>query len=76
MRALQELVEQPEFVHHLEGGGVDRVATEVAQEVPVLLQDHDIHAVAARRRGRRRCPRYIGYRVRSVFGHKTFRDAA
>jgi hypothetical protein len=31
-------------VHHLERGGVDRVAAEVAQEVAVLLQDDDINA--------------------------------
>jgi hypothetical protein len=41
----KELVEPPEFRHHLEGRGVHRVATEVPQEVGVLLEDHDIHAL-------------------------------
>jgi hypothetical protein len=46
MRMHQELVEQSKLVHHFEGGGMDRVAAEVAQEVRVLLQDHDMDAHA------------------------------
>ena len=37
-----EPVEQPELAEHLQRRGVDRVAAEVAQEVAVLLQHHDV----------------------------------
>ena len=42
MRQLEEFVEQAEFVHHVQGRGMDRVAAEVAQEVTVLFQHHDL----------------------------------
>ena len=47
VRQLQEVVEQAEFVHHVQGRGMDGVAAEVAQEVAVLLQ-HDAPDAAAR----------------------------
>ena len=46
MRQLQELIEQAKLVHDLERRGMDGVAAEVAQEVGVLLQHHDIDAGA------------------------------
>jgi len=46
VRQLQERVQQPEFVHHLQGGWVHRVAAEVAQEIAMLLQHDDIDAGA------------------------------
>ncbi len=46
MRALEEIVEDAELVHHLKRRGVDGVAAEVAQEIGVLLQHHDIDAGA------------------------------
>jgi hypothetical protein len=44
VRQPQERLEQAELVDHLERGGVDRVAAEVAQEVGVLLEDQDLDA--------------------------------
>ena len=38
----EELVEQPELVHDLERGGMDRVSPKVAQEVGVLLEHDDV----------------------------------
>ena len=46
VRQLQQVVEQPQLVHHLERRGMDGVAAEVAQEVGVLLQHHDVDAGA------------------------------
>ncbi len=46
MRQAQERVEQPEFVQHLQGRGVDRVAAEVAQEIGVLFQHQHIDSGA------------------------------
>ena len=43
MRSLEEIVEQPELVHHFERRGMDGVAAEVAQEVGMLLEHEDIH---------------------------------
>jgi hypothetical protein len=43
---LQQPVQQSQFVHHLERGGVDRVSAEVAQEVGVLLENEDFDAGA------------------------------
>ena len=41
--ALEEVLQEPQLVHHLQGRGVDGIAAEVAQEVGVLLQDEDVH---------------------------------
>ena len=46
VRALEELVEQAELVHDVERRRVHGVAAEVAQEVSVLLQHHDVDAGA------------------------------
>ena len=46
MRQLQELVDQTEFEHQLERRGMNRVAAEVAKEIGVLLQHHDLNAGA------------------------------
>jgi hypothetical protein len=46
VRQLQELIEQAKLVHDVEGRRVHGVATEVAQEVAVLLQHHGLHAGA------------------------------
>ena len=46
MRQLQELVEQAQFVHQLERRWMDRVAAEIAEEIRVLLQHHDVDAGA------------------------------
>ena len=42
VRPLQELVQEPQLVQHLEGRRVNRVAAKVPEEVSVLLQDHDV----------------------------------
>jgi len=42
MRELKELIEQAKLVHDLEGGGMDGVAAEIAEEVFVLLEHEDI----------------------------------
>ena len=44
VRQLQEVLQQPELVHDLERGRMDRVAAEVAQEVGVLLEHEDLDA--------------------------------
>ena len=41
MRELEEAVEQAELVEELEGGGMDGVAAEVAEEVGVLFEHGD-----------------------------------
>jgi hypothetical protein len=46
MRQLQELVDQAQFNHQLEGRGMNRVASEIAEEISVLLQHHDLNAGA------------------------------
>jgi hypothetical protein len=46
VRQLQEFVEKPQFLHDVERRGMDRVAAEVAQEIGVLLQHHDVDAGA------------------------------
>jgi hypothetical protein len=47
VRQLEKLIEQAKLVHDLERRGMDRVAAEVAEEVGVLLQHHDIDAGAS-----------------------------
>ncbi|MGY3359168.1 hypothetical protein ACVWZK_005831 [Bradyrhizobium sp. GM0.4] len=46
MRQLQESVDQAELVHHLERRRMHGVAAEVAEEIRMLLQHHDIDAGA------------------------------
>ncbi len=46
VRQLEELVEQAELAHQLQRRGMDGVAAEIAQEVAVLLQHHDVDAAA------------------------------
>ena len=46
VRQLEELVEQTELAHHVEGRGMDGVAAEVAQEVAMLLEHDDVDAGA------------------------------
>jgi hypothetical protein len=43
MRALQERIENPEFVHYLKRRGVDGVAAEVSQEISMLFEDDDFY---------------------------------
>ena len=50
MRQLEELIEQAELVHQLERRGVDGVAAEIAQEIGVLLQHHDVDAGAGQQK--------------------------
>ena len=40
----EQVLQQPELVHHLQGRGVDGVAPEVAQEIGVLLKHQHIDA--------------------------------
>ena len=47
MRQFQEVVDQPEFVHHLQRGGMHGVAAKIAEEVGVLFQHHDVDAGAS-----------------------------
>ena len=47
MRQFQESVDQPEFVHHLQGRGMHGVAAEIAEEIGMLLQHHDVDPGAA-----------------------------
>ena len=44
MRAGQELLKQAEFVHQFHGRGMDGVAPEIAQKIPMLFQYERLHA--------------------------------
>jgi hypothetical protein len=44
VRLFQKAVAEPEFIHHLQGRGMNCVAAKVAEEVRVLFQHHDIDA--------------------------------
>ncbi len=46
MRQLQELIDQAQFEHQLERRRMNRVAAEIAEEIGVLLQHHDLNAGA------------------------------
>ena len=46
MREGEEFFEEAELVEELEGGGMDGVAAEVAEEVCVLFEDGDVDALA------------------------------
>ena len=46
MRPLEEIVEQAQFVDHLQGRGMDGVAAEIAEEVRVLLEHDHVDAGA------------------------------
>jgi hypothetical protein len=46
MRQFEELVEKPQFLHHVERRGMDRVAAKIAQEVGVLLEHRHVDAGA------------------------------
>jgi hypothetical protein len=46
MRPLEEILEQAQFVHDLEGRGMDRVAAEITEEVGVLLEHDHVDAGA------------------------------
>jgi hypothetical protein len=46
MRDAQEMLEEAEFVHEFEGGWVDGVAAEIAEEVGVFFEDEDFDASA------------------------------
>src|SRR5260370_41213558 len=41
MRALQELVEQPQLVHDLQGRRMDRIAAEIPQEIGMLFENQN-----------------------------------
>ena len=47
MRQFQESVDQSEFVHHLQRGGMHGVAAKIAEEVGMLLEHHDVDAGAS-----------------------------
>src|SRR5262249_17833676 len=46
MRHCQELVQNSKFVHQFQGGGMDRISTEVAKEILVLFEHTDVYAFA------------------------------
>src|SRR4030095_201321 len=46
MREFKKVGQQSELVHHLESGGMNRVAAEIAKEVGVLFQNDHLHAGA------------------------------
>ena len=46
---LQEFLEQAELVHHLQRRGMDGVAAEIAEEIPMLFEHDDIDAGARQR---------------------------
>jgi hypothetical protein len=42
----QEIIEEAELVHQLEGGGVNGVAAKIAEKVGVFFEDDDLDACA------------------------------
>src|ERR1700692_4150822 len=56
MRDAQEIVEKAELVHQLEGGRVNGVAAEIAEEVGVFFEDEDFDASA----GEKEAEHYAG----------------
>ena len=47
MRDLQEAVDQPQLIHHLQGRGVNGVAAEIPKKIGVLFQHQRLDAGAA-----------------------------
>ena len=46
VRKLQQIIEQPEFMHHLECRGMDGVPAEIAETIGMLLEHDDRHSGA------------------------------
>jgi hypothetical protein len=44
VRAFQELIQQTEFVHHLQRGRVNGVSAKIPQKIAVFFEDDDIHS--------------------------------
>ena len=44
VRLFQKLIKQPEFVHQLERGRMNSVASEISIEIGVLFQDDHLYA--------------------------------
>jgi len=56
MRDAQEIIEEAELVHEFEGGRVNGVAAEIAEEVGVFFEDEDFDASA----GEKKAEHYAG----------------
>jgi hypothetical protein len=52
MRAFQELVQNTEFMHNLECGGMDRIPAKITQEIGVLLEHEHIDAHTRKKKTR------------------------
>src|SRR5258708_20946909 len=65
---VEEGFEEAELVHELEGGGVDCVAAEVAEEVFVLFEDGDIDAGAGEEEAEHHACRASAYNATGGFG--------
>src|SRR5260370_31615194 len=50
MRALQELVENAKFMHEVESGGMNGIATEIAQKIAVLFEHDHINTRACQQK--------------------------
>ena len=48
MRPFQKAFDQPEFIHHLQGQGMQVVAAKIADEVRMLPQHTDVDADMSR----------------------------
>jgi hypothetical protein len=57
VRQPEEFIDPAEFVHQLQGRRVDRVAAEITQEVPMLLQDHHVDTLASQQQTRHHASR-------------------
>ena len=57
----EEGVEQAELVHELEGGGMDGIAAEVAEEVLVFFEHGDAVAVAGEKEAEHHAGRASAY---------------
>jgi hypothetical protein len=52
MQSFQEHFEDTQFLHQFESGRMDGVPTEVAQEVGMLLENHDIDSRACEQKSK------------------------
>jgi hypothetical protein len=50
MRALQELIQNAEFVHEFKRRRMDGVAAEIAQEVCMLFEHDNVNALARKKK--------------------------
>ena len=61
VRTFQELLKEPELMHQLERGRMNRIATKVAQKIGVLLKNRDLDARAREQKAEHHAGRPSAY---------------